>query len=66
MTQKEYDDLMLQINKANRENDYNNMIMPNNPIYNEMRKFKQDNICTHGSISTNGVGDICNYCGKTF
>lgn len=64
LTREEYNKLVQQQEEASSKNDYSRMIMSGSPIAKAMGKFKQDHICPHPDIGTDGGGDYCKMCGK--
>ena len=66
LTRDQYDALTKGNEEASAANDYTKMIVMGSDTDKKMRKFKQDNICTHPDVGTNGGGDYCKACGKTW
>lgn len=52
--------------EASRNNDYSKMIMAGDDKSTAMKLFFQNNICGHPDVGTNGGGDYCKICGKTW
>lgn len=66
LTEEEYNALVKRSEEASRNNDYSNMINMGDDNYKKMKKYRQDNICKHPNVQTNGGGDYCTSCGKTW
>jgi len=66
LTEKQYEKLAAKQQLASRENDYSKMIMAGSPIAIAMKEYEQDNLCKHDDVGTNGGGDYCKLCGKTW
>ena len=64
LTEKQYKKLVEQQRVASLKNDYSKMIMVGDENYVAMKKYFQDNICTHSNVETAGGIDCCKYCGK--
>jgi hypothetical protein len=64
MTKEEYEKLKERSEKANKDNDYTKMIMIGSTEWVSMRKYEQDNLCSHPDVGTDGGGDYCKSCGK--
>jgi hypothetical protein len=68
ITKWEYEALLDQSKKANRENDYSKMIMVGDDNHKKMQEYEREFVCKHESIEEIQGGQIerCRHCGKTW
>ncbi len=66
ITKKKYDQLVARQAEASRKNDYSKMIMMGSSEDAQMKEYFQNKICRHPDVGTNGGGDYCKSCGKTW
>ena len=64
LTKQQYEVLVKGNEEASRNNDYSKMIIMGSDTAKKMDKYKQDNICKHPDVGTDGGGDYCKSCGK--
>ncbi len=66
LNKKQYDKLTEQQRIASSANDYSKMIMGGDKNDIAMKEYFRENICKHLYVGTNGGGDYCKSCGKTW